>query len=104
MSNIHLVATLMDSWLREENYALTLRVQALEESLRGHRVANTLLTSRVSDLAAELHDQRRLTETHVDLNFQMQERIDYLELLLLRPGALVTESDMDLSSSSSDEE
>lgn len=103
MSNLALVADLMDHWFREENYALTKRVQMLEQTLRGYRVANELLTTRVTELAAELHDQRHLTNTHVDLNFQMQERIDYLELLMLRTPRPMTESDMDLSSSSDNE-
>lgn len=102
MSNVALVAELMDHWFREENYALTKRVEHLEAIVRSYRVANQLLTDRVRDLGHELDDQRHITETHVDLNFRMQERIDYLELLLLRTPRPMTESDMDLSSSSDD--
>jgi hypothetical protein len=99
MSNIYLVAELMDDWLREENYALTNKVQLYEETIRTYRIANTLLTTRIQEMAETLHDQERITETHVDLNFRMQERIDYLELLLLRTPRPMTESDMDFSSS-----
>ena len=99
MSNLHLVAELMDHWFREENYALTHRVQSLESVLASYRVANRLLTDRCTRLSDELEDQRDITNTHVDLNFRLQERIDYLELLLLRVN-----SDMSVEPSSSDSE
>lgn len=98
MSNLRLVAELMDNWLREENYALTARIQTLENLVATFRVANTMLTQRCQQLSDELHDQRDITDTHVDLNFRLQERIDYLELLLLRSN-----SDMELSSDDSQE-
>lgn len=99
MSNLALVAELMDHWFREENYALTSRVLALEELLQTFRVANTLLTHRCQALSEDLQDQRDITHTHVDLNFSLQQRIDYLELLLLRAN-----SDMEVESSSSDDD
>lgn len=99
MSNLALVAELMDHWFREENYALTKRIELQDEALRTFRVANTLLTQRCQELAETLRDQQEITDVHVDLNFRMQERIDYLELLLLR-----RESDIDVDETSSDEE
>lgn len=103
MSNIHLVAELMDTWLREENYALTARISMLEESLRAYRTANSMLTDRCNELRDTLEDQMSVTNTHVDLNFQMQERIEYLELLLARPYPSTRQSDMSFSSSSDED-
>ena len=99
MSNLALVAELMDHWLREENQILTHRVRLLENSVLSYRVANTLLTERATQLSTNLEDQQDITNIHVDLNFRLQERIDYLELLLLRSN-----SDMELETSDTEPE
>ena len=84
MSNLHLVAELMDLWVREENYALTARLSELTLKYQRMQVARQLLADDNFHLRQELEDAQHIINTHVDLNFQLQERIQYLESFVMR--------------------
>jgi hypothetical protein len=84
--NLWQVAKLMDDWFLEENYILSKRVDDLTRQLRAAIVSRDLLTQRLQTFEVELADTENILNTHVDLNFQLQERVQYLEDVIMRNG------------------
>lgn len=84
MSNRHLVLALMRSWFTEENLALTRNNNDLVTKFLEINFRLVTALRRVQELENELEDTQNILNTHVDVNFQMQERIDYLENFIIR--------------------
>jgi len=82
--NRHLILQLLQQWFIEENYALTNNNNQLLVRILECTAQVAQLRRQVQELQNELHDSNRLVDSHVDLNFQMQERIEYLERFIIR--------------------
>lgn len=84
MSSNHLIIELLHEWFIEENYALTNNNNNLLLTLLAIRGERDTLRRQLADQANEIEELNRIMETHVQLNLQLQERIDYLELFIIR--------------------
>lgn len=82
--NRHLILELLQQWFIEENFALTNNNNDLLVRILQCTAQIAQLRVQVQELQNELHDANRLVDSHVDLNFQMQERIEYLERFIIR--------------------
>jgi hypothetical protein len=82
--NNYLIIELLREWFVEENFALNSNNQDLVLALVAARSQLYTLRRELNEALADLQAANSIVNTHVDMNFQLQERIEYLENFIIR--------------------